>query len=219
MNVNVSKAGIVKDDLSSIHTIINNPCKTGTSTNWSFGGSVSISSGLVQLTGTNPNITSSSFALGADDIIVFEFSVSLPTPSTTTGGPGLYLGTTYGVSTKTYYYSGGWITASSGDTNPYFLHAYNSKAVNSIRTYILGANVNINNIPQTINTASSTIYVLQPLSGSTTYIRSGYNSNTSMVINIYDLKLYKLNYNGICENTGEASFGKGYLSFNDYIEI
>lgn len=219
--MNVLKTGVVKNDSSSIHTIINNPCETGTSTNWTFGGSASISTGLVQLTGVNPGINSSSFDLGPNDIIVFEFGVSLPTPSTTTSGPGLYLGTTYNVNTKTYYHNGtNWVVASNGTTNPYFIHAYNSTAINHVKTYIIGSSVDINKVPRTESTVGGyTILALQPLSGTSTKIRDGYNSNTSMVINIYDLKLYKLNYCGICENDGEASFGKGYLSFDNYIEI
>ena len=219
--MNITKTGVAISTPSTLlHDILNNPCETETSTDWSFGGDVSISSGLVQLTGVNPSITSSSFSLGVDDIIVFEFSVSLPTPSTTTSNPGLYLGSTKGVSTKTYIYSDGvWSVSSSGTTNPYFLRAYNSSNIISVKTYILGTNVNINSVPGIEKPSSQTIYALQPLSGSSTNIRSGYNSNTSMVINLYNLKLYKINYCGICENNNEASFGKGYLSFNNYIEI
>lgn len=218
--MNVTKSGIVKSDSSSIHTILNNPCVTGTTTDWSFGGTVSISSGLVQLTGVNPDINSGSIPLEANDIIVFEFSISLPTPSTSSGGAGLYLGTTYGVNTQRYHYNGtNWVDDGSG-TNRYFIHAYNSTVINSVKTYILGSSVDIDKVPRTESSVTShTIYALRPLSGSSTKIRSGYNSNTSMVINLYNLKLYKINYCGICENNNEASFGKGYLSFNNYIEI
>ena len=57
------------------------------------------------------------------------------------------------------------------------------------------------------------------LSGETTYIRTGYNSNSSMIINISNFKIYKINQHGICENAGEKSIGKGYLSFVNYNEI
>lgn len=215
--MSINKNGIVSIDTSKIHNIINNPCETNTTTDWSFGGTVTLSNGVLTLTGSAPNIQSSSFPVGENEIIVFEFTVSLPTPSTTTGGPGLYLGTKYGDPTDVYYWSGDNLVAYSiGTTNPYFLNSYNSTAENKVKTYILGKNVEIKNfIPKT--EGIGTVYILKT-SKDTTYIRSGYNTNTNMVIQFKNLKLYSFDKK-LDEDSNNKKIGKGYLSFNNYIEM
>ena len=215
--MSINRNGIVSIDTSKIHNIINNPCETNTTTGWSFGGTVALNNGVLTLTGTNPNIQSPSFPVGENEIIVFEFTVSLPTPSTTTSGPGLYLGTRYGDPTDGYYWSGSsLVTYYTGNTNPYFLYSYNSTAENKVKTYILGKNVEIKNfIPKTEGNGS--IFILR-ISKDTTSIRSGYNNNTSMVIQFKNLKLYSFDKK-LDEDSANRKIGKGYLSFNNYIEI
>ena len=215
--MSINKNGIVSIDTSKIHNIINNPCETNTTTDWSFGGTVTLSNGVLTLTGSAPNIQSSSFPVGENEIIVFEFTVSLPTPSTTTGGPGLYLGTKYGDPTDVYYWNGNsLVTYSTGNTNPYFLNSYNSTTENKVKTYILGKNVEIKNfIPKT--EGIGTIYILRT-SKDTTYIRSGYNTNTNMVIQFKNLKLYSFDKK-LDEDPSNKKIGKGYMSFNSYIEM
>ena len=215
--MSINRNGIVSIDTSKIHNIINNPCETNTKTDWSFGGTVTLSNGVLTLTGSAPNIQSSSFPVGENEIIVFEFTVSLPTPSTTTGGSGLYLGTKYGDPTDVYYWNGNSLVAySTGNTNPYFLNAYNSATENRVKTYILGKNVEIKDfIPKT--EGIGTIYILKT-SKDTTYIRSGYNRNTNMVIQFKNLKLYSFDKK-LDEDSGNKKIGKGYMSFNSYIEM
>lgn len=215
--MSINRNGIVSIDTSKIHNIINNPCETNTKTDWSFGGTVTLSNGVLTLTGSAPNIQSSSFPVGANEIIVFEFTVSLPTPSTTTGGPGLYLGTKYGDPTDVYYWNGNsLVTYSTGNTNPYFLNSYNSTTENKVKTYILGKNVEIKDfIPKT--EGIGTIYILKT-SKDTTYIRSGYNTNTNMVIQFKNLKLYSFDRK-LDEDSSNKKIGKGYMSFNSYIEM
>lgn len=215
--MSINKNGIVSIDTSKIHNIINNPCETNTTTDWSFGGTVALSNGVLTLTGVNPGIQSSDFPVGENEIIVFEFTVSLPTPSTTTGGSGIYLGTRYGDLTASYYWSGDSLaTYSAGDTNPYFLSSYNSTAENKVKTYILGKNVEIKNfIPKT--EGSGMIRILK-VSTDTTCIRSGYNTNTSMVIQFKNLKLYSYDKK-LDEDSNNKKIGKGYMSFNNYIEM
>ena len=215
--MSINRNGIVSIDTSKIHNIINNPCETNTTTDWSFGGTETLSNGVLTLTGSAPNIQSSSFPVGENEIIVFEFTVSLPTPSTTTGGSGLYLGTKYGDPTDVYYWSGNsLVTQSTGNTNPYFLNSYNSTTENKVKTYILGKNVEIKNfIPKT--EGIGTIYILRT-SKDTTYIRSGYNTNTNMVIQFKNLKLYSYDKR-LDEDSNNKKIGKGYLSFNNYIEV
>ena len=221
--MSINKNGVVSIDTSKIHNIINNPCETNTTTDWSFGGAPTLSNGVLTLTGTAPGILSSSFPVGENEIIVFEFTVSLPTPSTTTSGPGLYLGTRYYDSTDMYYWSGGkLITHSTGDYNPYFIAAYNSTAENKVKTYILGKNVEIKDfIPMTEGSegsgAAGNIKILK-ISTDTTCIRSGYNANTSMVIQFKNLKLYSFDKK-LDEDSNNKKIGKGYMSFNNYIEM
>ena len=214
--MSINRNGIVSIDTSKVHNIINNPCETNTKTDWSFGGTVTLSNGVLTLAGTAPNIQSSSFPVGENEIIVFEFTVSLPTPSTTTGGSGIYLGTRYGDPTDEYFWSGDrLLTNQVGTTNPYFLNSYNSTAENRVKTYILGKNVEIKNfIPKT---EGSNIHILK-VSTDTTCIRSGYNNNTSMVIQFKNLKLYSFDKK-LDEDSNNKKIGKGYLSFNNYIEI
>ena len=215
--MSINKNGIVSIDTSKIHNIINNPCETNTKTDWSFGGTVTLSNGVLTLTGSAPNIQSSSFPVGENEIIVFEFTVSLPTPSTTTGGSGLYLGTKYGDPTDVYYWNGNSLaTYSTGNTNPYFLNSYNSTTENKVKTYILGKNVEIKNfIPKTEGIGA--IYILRT-SKDTTYIRSGYNTNTNMVIQFKNLKLYSFDKK-LDEDSNNKKIGKGYMSFSSYIEM
>lgn len=215
--MSINRNGIVSIDTSKIHNIINNPCETNTTTDWTFGGTVTLNNGVLTLTGVNPGISSSDFSVGENEIIVFEFTVSLPTPSTSTGYPGLYLGTKYGDPTDVYYWNGNsLVTASTGSTNPYFLNAYNSTTENRVKTYILGKNVEIKDfIPKTEGIGA--IYILRT-SKDTTYIRSGYNTNTTMVIQFKNLKLYSFDRK-LDEDSNNKKIGKGYMSFNSYIEM
>ena len=218
--MSINKNGIVSIDTSKIHNIINNPCETNTTTDWSFGGTVALNNGVLTLTGVNPNIESSSFPVGENEIIVFEFTVSLPT----TGNTGLYLGTRYRDSTDMYYWSaeGKLITYSTKNYNPYFIHAYNSTVENKVKTYILGKNVEIKDfIPMTEGKegsgAAGGVKILK-VSTDTTCIRSGYNPNTSMVIQFKNLKLYSYDKK-LDEDPNNKKIGKGYMSFNNYIEM
>ena len=214
--MSINKNGIVSIDTSKIHNIINNPCETNTTTNWVFAAPHTLSNGVLTLTGTRPAMESSSFPVGENEIIVFEFTVSLPTPSTSSGGSGIYLGTRYGDPTDVYYWSGDSLkTIVTGNTNPYFLQAYNSTAENKVKTYILGKNAEIKNfIPKT---EGSDIRILR-VSTDTTCIRSGYNNNTSMVIQFKNLKLYSYDKK-LDEDSNNKKIGKGYMSFNNYIEM
>ena len=75
--------------------LVNNFTQTGTLIDWTLGG-VTLTNSIAQLTGTSPGITSSTFTVNSNDIICFEFTISLPTTSTKTSGGGVYLGTLYG---------------------------------------------------------------------------------------------------------------------------
>lgn len=215
--MSINKNGIVSIDTSKVHNIINNPCETNTTVDWTFGGTVALSNGVLTLTGVNPDIQSSLFPVGENEIIVFEFTVSLPTPSTAASYPGLYLGIRYGDPADEYYWNGdNLVPGHAGSINSYFLHSYNSTTENRVKTYILGKNVEIKNfIPKT--EGSGAIRILK-ISTDATCIRSGYNANTSMVIQFKNLKLYSFDKK-LDEDSNNKKIGKGYLSFNNYIEM
>ena len=223
-NNNVSKQGIVSTGIDQAHYLVPNFSETGNLTGWTVGSGGVLTYGVLVLTGSNISVTSAAFDIGANDIICVEFTVSVPTPSTTTSGPGIYIGTQYGQTNRAISFNfntNKYNTEGSGtSTNTYFLNSYNSANTNCVRTYIIGSDVDINKVPaaqRSVNTHD--INIIRILSGTTTYIRTGYNSNTSMVINISNFKIYKINQHGICENAGEKSIGKGYLSFANYNEI
>ena len=108
----------------------------------------------------------------------------------------------------------------NSSTNNYFLGAYNNAGINRVRTFILGPEADLQAVPVAERSITTNgISSIRILSGDTTYIRTGYNANTSMVINIRDFKIYRLNQYGVCENIGTKSIGKGYLSFENYNEL
>ena len=217
--MSINKNGIVSIDTSKIHNIINNPCETNTTTDWTFGGTVALNNGVLTLSGTKPGIQSSNFPVGKNEIIVFEFTVSLLTP----GSTGLYLGTRFRDSTDMYYWSGNkLITHSIENYNPYFIHAYNSSVENKVKTYILGKNVEIKDfIPMTEGSegqgAAGGIKILK-ISTDTTCIRSAYGDNTNVVVQFKNLKLYSFDKK-LDEDSNNKKIGKGYMSFNNYMEM
>jgi hypothetical protein len=219
----VSKHGIVSTGIDRAHYLVPNFSETGNLTGWTVGSGGALTNGVIVLTGTNISVTSTAFPVGANDIICVEFTVSVPTPSTTTSGPGIYIGTQAGQTGRAIAFdftNKGYNEGTSTGTNKYFLSSYDSTATNTIKTFIIGSVVDINMVrfgERSVTTHG--LNIMRILSGDTTYIRTGYNSNTSMVINISNFKIYKINQHGICENAGEKSIGKGYLSFANYNEI
>lgn len=221
----LNKQGILNTNINDYTYLVNNFSETNTTTNWTFGGTASLTNGIEILSGINPSITSSTFTVNPNDIIVVEFTVSLPTPSTTTSGPGLYLGTKSGQSVYIHAFdhaNNKWNKSSSTNTNPYFLYSYNSASTITMKNYILGYNVDLFKIPfgESTNIAHSARAIQLTGTDTTTNIRSGYNTNTSMVINFSNPKIYNLTKHGIIEHSeGSAEIGKGYVSAITLYEI
>lgn len=220
----IRKTGILTSSTNDYGYLVNNFTTTGAITNWSFGGtSPTLSNGTMILTGTAPSISSSSFTVNPNDIVTFEFTLSVPTPSTTIGGAGLYLGTKYGQSVYVHTYNlstGAWSVSSSTNTNPYFIYSYNSTTQITMKTYIFGYNVNSSLFPKAECTASIYPMAIQ-LTGTdtTTYIRSGYNTNTSMVIHFSNPKIYRLNECGFNEMDTSMKIGKNFVQSRMFYEI
>lgn len=216
----IYKNGITSTGIDKTY-LINNFTKTGNTTGWSFGGTSSLSNGTVSLTGVNPTILSPTFTVGANDIICFSGEISLPTPSTSTGGAGLYLGTPTGTSTDIFIYNWNtnqWTLNSSASTNPYFIYSYNSSTIYSFKTYVVGSNITIDQLPKPSANSTRDLRALKLNATTITRLRSGYNTNTSMVINLRDFEVYNINQYGMCEVDSTSKRGKGYIQSNEFIE-
>ena len=223
-NLNITKKGQLIIDSEYSKYLINNFTQTNTLTDWTLGG-VTLTNGIAVLTGTAPNITSISFTVNPNDIICFEFTISMPTTSTKTSGGGLYLGTTYGQSVYVHTFnmtSKTWTQSTSTNTNPYFLISYNISDLMIQRHYILGSNVILSDVPwgDTTNTTYPARAIQLPSGTTTTNIRSGYNSgNSSMVINFSNPKIYNITQKSFYEtNNAITSFGKNWVNSNNFYE-
>ena len=220
-----TKTGIIHLDTSTPKYLINNFTETGTTADWTFGGtSPTLSNGIVILTGTGPSISSSTFNVGSKDIVVFEFNIAVPTPSTATSsyGLGIYLGIKYGDTTYECSFDNStktWLQSSSSTTNPYFLGAYNKTDTNRVVTYIFGSEVTIEEMNKYATKYSYSVQSVKALKLTTTstYIRSGYNTNTTMVIHFSNPKIYKITECGLNE-TNELHMGKEFIQTNNLIE-
>ena len=222
--MSITKTGVWTSNTSDHTYLVNNFTETKTTTDWTLEGSVN-SNGVAVLTGTGPAFTSKNFTLGDDDIIVVEFNCQLPTPST--GKDGFFLGTTAATAANRYYYDtstnsyGAAQSNANSQWNTYQLSAYNINEPIYIKTYLIGKNVDIKDVPPTITTNSSkNPPVIQYTETNSIAFRSGYNSgNTNMVIHVWDMKVYKLNTCGISElNTNIASLYSGGINAPQFIE-
>lgn len=215
-NPNITKAGQFILDTDNIKYLVNNFTKTNTATGWTFGGT--LTNGVAVLTGTAPGITSATFTVNPTDIICFEFTISVPTPSTKTSGGGIYIGTktnqsvfvhNFNLSTKT------WSQSTSANNNPYLLTSYNTTNVLTLKNYILGSNVILSNVPwgESSNTTYSPKAIQLPSGITTTNIRTGYNGgNSSMVIHFSNPQIYNINECGFYDGNEitNARIGKNW---------
>lgn len=223
-HLNINHKGQLRADTSSPRFLVNNFTQSGTVTGWTFG-TYTLTNGVVELTGTGPNIQSVVFPVGANDIICVEFTFALPTPSTTTSGPGLYFGTTYGQAVYIHSFNMStriWTASTSTTTNPYFFNSYNSTAVLRQKNYILGTAVSLSNVPWGDTTNTSYPPRAIQLSGTQTTIRlrSSYNSNSSMVIDFCNPRVYNINQSGYYEadNITHAKLGNNWVNTFELIE-
>ena len=223
-DLNITKQGQLITDLENIKYLVNNFSKTNTTTGWTLNSST-LTNGTAILSAVNPTILSPYFNVGLNDIICIEWVVSLPTPSTTTSGPGLYLGTptsqgvfvhTFNHTTKT------WTKSTSANNNPYFLISYNLTTPLIQKHYVIGANVNLDDVPygETTNTSYPARTIQLTSSLTNTRLRSGYNSNTSMVIHFSNPRIYNITQRGFYdnENIDIAKFGKNWVNAHEIIE-
>lgn len=224
-DININKQGQFIVDLNNIKYLVNNFSISGNTTGWTLTNGT-LSNGIVTMTGVNPTILSPYFNVGADDIICVEFTVALPTPSDPAGnGKGLYLGTptsqgvfvhNFNLTTKT------WTASTTANNNPYFLNAYNLTTPITQRHYIVGANVNVADIPWGESTnASFTPKAIQlPSNITTSRLCSGYNSNPSMTIIMRNPHFYNIKQCGFYDGDeiNQARIGKNWSQANTFYE-
>lgn len=218
----VYQNGIISTGQSKNY-LVNNFSETNTMTGWSFGGSPTISNGVVTMTGVNPAFSSDNFTVNPDDIVVVEFDIEMPVVSTTTSNPGVCIGTPTGSANSTTQYSYNfstkkWTTGDTNNTNPYFMCSYNSTDHYHCRTYLLGSNKTIDDLPYAEASNTRTLCALKLNSATTAKIRSGYNSNTTMTIKLSNFKVYRLDNEGFCETSDIARIGTGYYQSTNFIE-
>ena len=224
-NLNITKTGQIITDLNNIKYLVNNFSQTGNTTGWTLTSST-LSNGVVTLSGVNPTILSPQFNVGLDDIIAVEFIVSLPTPSSPAGsGKGIYLGTptSQGVFVHTFDHAKKtWTKSTSANNNPYFLNAYNLTDQLHMKNYIVGANVQVSDIPwgESSNTSFPARAIQLPSTITWSRLRSGYNSNPAMVIKFSDPRFYNITQRGFYDGDEiqNAAFGKNFINGFQIIE-
>lgn len=227
MSINFTRTGRLIADTQHPQYLINNFTESNVLTDWSFGTNT-FSNGIVTLTGTSPYIGTRTFTVQPDDIICFEFTVSLPTPGEGTegNGKGLYLGTksNQGVYVHSFNHNTmTWTKSTAVNNNPYFLLHYNRNSVLTQKHFILGYNVELSKIPfGETNILDHISRAIQLPEGTTsTNIRSGYNTNTEMVINFSNPKIYKINYVGYYDNNNvdKVKFGKNWANAFEFYQF
>lgn len=216
-NININKQGQFIIDRNNIKYLVNNFSQSGNTTGWTLTNGT-LTNGVVTMTGSNPTIYSPYFNVNKNDIICIEFTVSLPTPSDPGGaGKGLYLGTptsqgvfvhSFNPTTKV------WTASSSANNNPYFLNAYNLTTALTQKHYVLGASVNLSDVPwgETTNTSYPPKAIQLPSNITTCRIRSGYNSNPSMIITLSNPRIYNIKHDGFYSGNDivNASIGQNW---------
>ena len=210
--MNINKQGVITN-INFTNSLINNFTHTKSTTGWSLGGSLD-SNGNAILTGTAPNIQSPTFTVNPDEILVVEFDVNMTSPSSS--GDGLYLGTQANSNTILYNYNNGWNSGEDNSNtgaswNTYFISGFKSSSDTHVKGYILGSNASLSSITENIANGTRAVKLK---TGTTTFLRSGYNTNTTMTLKFWNPVVYKLVYNNYT-----AGFTNIDIRANELIEI
>lgn len=160
---------------------INNFSITGTLEGWSTSGTLEDdASGFKKLRFTDSGFLSNAFTVQPNEICSFEFGISCPNYTSLSGA---YIGLTLGQSIKNYAWNFSLNKWVDGTVNSYsrFIENYKSTTVKYYKTYILGSNVSINDIPAPSATDTMyTIYALQLQGTDTTArLRTGFYAVTA----------------------------------------
>ena len=215
--MSIYKTGIWSTTPNPPQYLVNNFGETNSLTDWTVSGT--ISNNVLTLTGASPQLTSKTFTVNPNDIIVIEFSLAFTVLS---DNSGTYIGSksdpntsryTYDTTTKTW---GNKQSNESSQWSTYWLSNYNSTTRKTIKSYLIGSNVDINQVPA----PEGTNQMIQLNEGNTTTnIRTGYNANTGMTFEVYYFKIYNINAQGFSETGNQAKIGKSFVYSNEFIEI
>lgn len=215
--MSICKNGIWISTASQNKYLVNNFGDTHTTTDWTVSGS--IINNVLTLTGQSPQLTSKTFVVGPDDIIQIEFSLAFTVLS---DNSGVYVGSKADANTYRYTYNnttkkwGNKTSNASSSWSTYWLANYNSKATKTVKSYIIGSNVN----PDSVPAPSGTDQMIQlGENNTTTNIRTGYNANTGMTFEVYYFKITNLTHRGFSEADKKTLIGKTWVYSNKFIEI
>ena len=215
--MSIYKRGVWTSSASQNEYLVNNFGDTHTLTDWTVSGS--IINNVLTLTGASPQLTSTTFTVGPDDIIQIEFSLAFTTLS---DNSGVYIGTKSDANTYRYTYNTTtkkWGDKTSNASSPwstYWLSNYNSKTLKSVKSYVIGSNVN----PDAVPAPEGTDQMIQLGENNTaTNIRTGYNANTGMTFEVYYFKITNLTHGGFSESGDKVRVGESWVYANNFIEI
>ena len=124
-------------------------------------------------------MVSNSFIVEPNEVVEVSFGLQLVDPAGATGPYGIYFGCTFGQTVGRYL----WSTTTKkweavGDTaNSYFIIDYRGSDILFVKSYILGSNVNIKDVPAPAVSTAHAVYCIQLLTGDTTInLRAGFNT-------------------------------------------
>ena len=213
----INKRGIWTISSSSPSYLVNNFGESNTITDWTVSGS--LANNVLTLTGVSPQMTSKSFTVNPNDVIVIEFSLAFKILS---DNSGVFIGSKGDANTSRWVYNtalqkweGPYSNASSS-WSTYWLSNYNSTTKKTVKSYIIGSDVDITKVPP----PSGTNQLIQLNSGNTTTnIRTGYNANNGMTFDVYYFKVYNINDINFAESGEKTQVSKNFIHANSFIEI
>lgn len=215
--MSIGKDGVWKSFPDNTQYLVNNFGETNTLTDWTVSGT--LNNKILTLTGVSPQLTSKSFTVNPDDIIVIEFSLAFTTLS---DNSGTFIGTKSDAKTSKYTFDTAtqkWGNKQSNASSPwdtYWLSDYNSMARKVVKSYLIGSAVDITQVPPPEGTSR----MIQLDEGNTsTNIRTGYNANNGMTFEVYYFRIYNIKDTGFAEMDTKAQIGKSFVHANDFIEI
>ena len=136
-------------------------------------------------------VRSDDFIVEPNEVVEVSFGLQLVDAAGSTGGYGIYFGTTQYQTFTRFEWNP--VTKKWGDETPtsnaYFIDNYQGSDILFVKTYILGSNVNIKDVPAPSVSTSETIHCIRLIAGDTTVnLRAGFNP---VVNNGYTWRLYQ----------------------------
>lgn len=120
------------------------------------------------------------FIVEPNEVAEVSFGLQLVDPAGATGNYGIYFGCTYGQTVGRYLWSTTtkkWEAVADTSISGYFITDYRGGDILFVKSYILGSNVNIKDVPAPSTSTARDIYCIQLLAGDTTIrLRAGFNS-------------------------------------------